>query len=93
MFDQANALRRPVYQKSSQVPKVGTNAIFVAVNPTNNQAGTSHQIFPTNLEDQRRSDQPFKPQGNSQQPSPSEQVRMTINNKIALKFMNQSLLN
>lgn len=74
MFEQANNLRRPVYQKATQVPKVGNNAIFVAVNPTNKQPGSSPQISPAQYLNQQRPSQLLRPQGNSQQTTPSEQV-------------------
>jgi hypothetical protein len=34
MFEQANLLRKTVYQKATQVPRVGNNSIYIAVNPT-----------------------------------------------------------
>ena len=34
MFEQANCLRKTVYQKATQVPRVGNNSIYIAVNPT-----------------------------------------------------------
>jgi hypothetical protein len=75
MFEQANNLRRPVYQKASQVPKVGNNAIFVAVNPSFKHPGVpSHPISSAHYLDQQRPSHLLKPQGNSQQTSSSEQV-------------------
>jgi len=34
LFDQANALRKTLYQRSVQVPKIGSKPVFVAVNPS-----------------------------------------------------------
>jgi len=34
MFEQANALRKTQYQKATQLPRVGSNSIFIAVNPS-----------------------------------------------------------
>jgi hypothetical protein len=34
MFVQANTLRKTVYHKATQVPRVGSNTIYIAVNPT-----------------------------------------------------------
>ena len=34
MFEQANALRKTVYQKATQLPRVGSNSIYIAVNPS-----------------------------------------------------------
>jgi hypothetical protein len=48
MFEQANTLRKTVYQKATQVPRVGSNSIYIAVNPTQKphqqqQQQTQHQ--------------------------------------------------
>ena len=34
LFDQANLLRKTLYQRSVQVPKIGTKQVFLAINPT-----------------------------------------------------------
>ena len=34
LFDQANTLRKTLYQRSVQVPKIGTKQVFLAINPT-----------------------------------------------------------
>ena len=34
MFEQANMLRKTVYQKATQVPRVGSSSIYIAVNPS-----------------------------------------------------------
>jgi len=34
LFDQANSLRKTLYQRSVQVPKIGTKQVFLAINPT-----------------------------------------------------------
>ena len=34
LFDQANMLRKTLYQRSVQVPKIGTKQVFLAINPT-----------------------------------------------------------
>merc|ERR1719384_2305779 len=34
LFDQANMLRKTLYQRSVQVPKIGNKQVFLAINPT-----------------------------------------------------------
>jgi len=34
LFDQANLMRKTLYQRSVQVPKIGTKQVFLAINPT-----------------------------------------------------------
>jgi len=34
LFDQANLMKKTLYQRSMQVPKIGTKQVFLAINPT-----------------------------------------------------------
>ena len=34
LFDQANQNMKTIYQRSVQVPKIGTKQVFLAINPT-----------------------------------------------------------
>lgn len=43
LFEQANSLKKTVYQKATQVPRVGNNTIYIAVNPTNRPTGQNQQ--------------------------------------------------
>ena len=43
MFTQANALRKTIYQKATQVPRVGSNSIYIAVNPSQRPAPAQPQ--------------------------------------------------
>ena len=46
MFEQANCLRKTVYQKATQVPRVGNNSIYIAVNPTQRMQQPQQQQQP-----------------------------------------------
>merc|ERR1719273_420649 len=34
LFDQANMMKKTLYQRSMQVPKIGSKQVFLAINPT-----------------------------------------------------------
>ena len=41
VFDQANSMRKTIYQRAKQVPHVGNRPIYLAVNPSNPATGNA----------------------------------------------------
>jgi len=47
LFEQANFLKKTLYQRSVQVPKIGTKQVFLAINPSNAPSGVGGMKPPT----------------------------------------------
>jgi len=84
MFEQANLLRKTVYQKATQVPRVGNNSIYIAVNPTQRMQQLQQQQQPQRTQSSTAtasSQQPksfSSPASNSNSASSSEQVSILV---------------
>ena len=46
LFNQANTLRKTIYQRARQIPRVGNKPIYLAVNPTNPATGNALRTSP-----------------------------------------------
>ena len=46
IFSQANSMRKTIYQRARQIPRVGNKPIYLAVNPTNPATGNALRTSP-----------------------------------------------
>jgi len=69
LFDQANLMRKTLYQRSVQVPKIGTKQVFLAINPTPGGV-RPYTTTPTKSGPPAPGHQPRPPSGLSNQPRP-----------------------
>ncbi|XP_023340374.1 uncharacterized protein LOC111710503 [Eurytemora carolleeae] len=82
LFDQANSMRKTLYQRSVQVPKIGAKQVFIAINPS-----PGSRPFQSNTNGSPANRQPQKPQQQKPQqpqqqtskpPSSSDQVSILV---------------
>lgn len=78
LFDQANTLRKTLYQRSVQVPKIGTKQVFLAINPT---PGGVKPYSSVPAHTQQKPTQPQQSQPGQTKPAagqPSDQVSILV---------------